>query len=145
MAWWCSANTMARCLGCCGSAMDMEEAPGHFHLVALGDVLAPAWCQSFIVDASHVFDTALEVRIPGLMDLGIDILWSISCAETETRAGHFHYWKFSLSCLWPFNSWSRSSLCLDQPMCWFTQPSKFRAFSCGFDPVGMVLCNDGVF
>ena len=29
-------------------------------------------------------------------------------------------------------------------MCWFTQPSKFRAVSCGFDPVGMVLCNDVV-
>ena len=36
------------------------KAPRHFHLVALGDVLAPAWCGSFIVDASHVFDTALE-------------------------------------------------------------------------------------
>lgn len=36
------------------------KAPGHFHLVALGDVLAPDWCGSFIVDASHVFDTALE-------------------------------------------------------------------------------------
>ena len=29
-------------------------------------------------------------------------------------------------------------------MCWFTQPSKFRAISYGFDPVGMVLCNDVV-
>ena len=25
MAWWCSASTMARCLGGCGSAVDMEE------------------------------------------------------------------------------------------------------------------------
>lgn len=25
--------------------------------------------------------------------------------------GHFDYWKFSLPCLWPFHSWSRSSLC----------------------------------
>ena len=36
------------------------KAPGNFHLVALGDVLAPAWCGSFTLDASHVFDTALE-------------------------------------------------------------------------------------
>lgn len=66
------AVAVARGLGGAGRGVDDEEVHGTFYLVTLGSLLAVAGCWTFGWNPSAVFDSTLEVRVPGRLGLAFD-------------------------------------------------------------------------